>query len=69
MAILVYNIRNPDFAEGGDVDELFKDVQKALNDPASLRKTTWQSIASTLSKHGGYNDLLTWLDEKYAIRS
>ncbi len=69
IAILIYDARNPVFTVGGKVDELFKSVQRALDGPVSLKRTTWQSIANALSEHGGYDDLLTWLDKKYGIHS
>ncbi len=69
MAILIYDARNPVFTVEGKVDELFKRVQRALDGPVSLKRTTWQSIAGALSEHGGYDDLLTWLDEKYGIHT
>ena len=67
-AVLVYDTRNPVFAQGGKADELFREVNEALDGPASLKRTTWQSIAAELLEHGGYDRLLTWLDDKYGIR-
>ena len=67
-AVLIYDARNPVFAPGGKADELFREVNEALDGPASLKRTTWQSIAAVLLEHEGYDRLLTWLDDKYGIR-
>lgn len=69
IAVLLYDARNPVFTGGGEADELFKGVQRALDGLVALKRTTWQAIASVLLKHGGYDDLLTWLDEKYGIHT
>ena len=67
ITILVYDDRNPVFTSGGKADTLFRVVQEALDRPTSLKRITWQLIATTLSKRGGYDDFLAWLDEKYGI--
>ena len=36
---------------------------------SSLKKNIWQFLTSVLSEYDGYNYLLTWLYEKYAICS
>lgn len=66
-AVLVYDANNPAFAPGGKIDEQFKTVQAALLGPATLRRTTWQVIATILAGQGRYDDLLAWVDEKYGI--
>lgn len=67
VAVLVYDARNPVFMPGGEVDGLFRNVKEAFDGPAAVKRTTWQSIAGILSEHSGYNDLLTWLNEKFGI--
>jgi len=67
VTVLVYDANNPAFASGGKVDEHFQVAQTALQEPATLKRTTWQAIAGVLLERGGYEDLTAWLDEKYGI--
>ena len=67
VAILVFDANNPALASGGKVDEQFQAVQAALQELATLKRTTWQAIAGMLLERGGYEDLTAWLDEKYGI--
>ena len=67
VAMLVCDARNPVFAPGGSANTQFLAVRSALWGPASVRRTTWQDIARALRTGGGFEDLLTWLEEKYGI--
>jgi len=67
-AVLIYDSRNPAFAPGGKADYLFREVQGALEGPASLKRATWQSTVAALDEQGGYEGVLNWLVEKYGIQ-
>lgn len=67
VAILVYDANNPAFTLDEKIDGHFQAVQAALQGPATLRRTTWQAIVGVLLERSGYEDLITWLDEKYGI--
>ncbi|MBN1936954.1 MAG: hypothetical protein JW934_20000 [Anaerolineae bacterium] len=66
-AVLVYDTNNPFFTSGHEA-ELFKNLKQAVRPPARLARISWQSIAYVLQAHGQYENLLSYLDEKYGIR-
>ena len=66
-AILLCDARNPATAPGGRIHNQYRDVRAALGRPSALRRATWQALAGALRERGGYDDLLTWLDDKYGI--
>jgi hypothetical protein len=58
-AVLLYDERNPAFAQGGSGRLAFERARAALRDPSRLRRATWQSLASRLR-----GDVITsWLGE------
>jgi len=62
-AALLYDARNPEFAEGGKGYLAWLAVRSALKNPALLRRCTWQELVACLRP----DDELTWLTE--ALRS
>lgn len=66
-AVLVYDERNPSFADGGKGAEAFRFTRETLQDSQNLRKISWQRIGSFMKQ----NDLLKWLTDaigdKYGI--
>jgi hypothetical protein len=66
-AVVVYDKRNPAFAEGGKGAKAFQVTREALQDGQNLRKVSWQGICSFMKK----NEKLGWLtkaiEEKYGI--
>jgi hypothetical protein len=66
-AVLVYDRRNPSFADGGKGADAFYSTRDALTDAHNLRKISWQSICSFMKR----NNLLNWLTNsiraKYGI--
>lgn len=65
-ALLVYDGNNPFFADGREA-ELFHAVQAAVRPAAALKRISWQAIARALQARGGYETLVSYLDEKYGI--
>jgi len=66
-AVLIYDKRNPSFADGGKGADAFCSTRDALIDASNLRKISWQSICAFMKR----NNLLNWLTEaisaKYGI--
>jgi len=66
-AVLVYDERNPEFAEGGKGAEAFRLTHEALQDSRNLLMVSWQMICSFMRQ----KKLLGWLtdaiSDKYGI--
>ena len=69
VTVLVYDANNPACGPSGRIDKRYRDVEAALQGPATLKRTTWQAVAGMLAARGGYKELLVWLEEKYGISS
>lgn len=67
LTTLVYDALNPAFQPGGTGDHQYRATARALKARAQLHRTTWQRAAESLVVRGGYDDLLSWLNEKYGI--
>ncbi|MBE0688176.1 MAG: hypothetical protein IH585_19445 [Anaerolineaceae bacterium] len=59
-AVLIYDLRNPAFQEGGKGDQEFQKTRSALKNQSMLRKTSWQSITEFMRR----NSILPWLTEE-----
>lgn len=66
-AVLVYDARNPAFADSGEAGQVYNAVKAFLREPGLLQKTTWQAIASCLRCDGETSWLAEALAEKYGI--
>jgi len=62
--ILIYDERNPAFQNGGDGLIAYMETQEALQEPAMLRKCTWQRIVL----HIRDKNILSWLTENLALK-
>jgi hypothetical protein len=60
QAVLIYDLRNPAFQEGGKGDQVYQETRLALKKPSMLRKASWQSITEFLKR----NSILPWLTEE-----
>ena len=61
--MLLYDARNPVFAEGGKGYLAWQTVRSTLKNPVLLRRCTWQELVTCLRQ----DDELDWLTE--ALRS
>ncbi len=62
--VLIYDERNPAFQKGGDGLVAFIETQTALQEPAMLRKCSWQRIVQYLRE----KSVLPWLIEHLALK-
>ena len=67
-AVLLYDGRNPDFAEGGQGHEAWQAVQSALKNPVLLRRCTWQELAACLRQDAELDWLTGALRDKYGLQ-
>ena len=65
--MLLYDGRNPDFAEGGQGFEAWLDVLIALKNPVLLRRCTWQELAACLRQDAELDWLTGALRDKYGL--
>ena len=63
-ALLIYDVRNPAFQEGGKGLAAFAATREALWEPTMLRKCSWQRIVRHLRNEG----ILPWLTEQLALK-
>jgi len=61
-AVLVYDERNPAFAESGKGAKAFRLTQEVLHESQNLRKVSWQRMCSFMKE----NKKLSWLTEAIA---
>ena len=66
-AVLVYDKRNPAFAEGGKGAKAFRLTREALQDNQNLRKVSWQTICSLMKENKKLSWLTDAISEKYGI--
>jgi hypothetical protein len=66
-AVLLYDERNPEFAEGGRGHAAFEAVGTALKDPALLTRVTWQSLVDCLRQDHELDWLTGALERKYGL--
>jgi hypothetical protein len=66
-AVLLYDGRNPDFAEGGQGHEAWQAVHSALKNPVLLRRCTWQELAACLRQDAELDWLTGALRNKYGL--
>ena len=66
-AVLLYDGRNPDFAEGGKGHEAWQAVHSALKNPVLLRRCTWQELAACLRQDAELDWLTGALRNKYGL--
>jgi len=62
--LLVYDERNPAFQKNGDGLVAYMETQAALQNPAMLRKCSWQCIV----QHIREKSILSWLTENLALK-
>ena len=63
-AVLIYDERNPAFQNNGAGLIAYVEVQKALQEPTMLRKSSWQRVV----KHIREKDGLSWLTENLSLK-
>ncbi len=66
-AVLLYDERNPAFANGGRGWEAYQSVRHALKVPQLLRRCSWQRMLVYLQPDRGLFWLLNGLKEKYGL--
>jgi hypothetical protein len=66
-AVLIYDARNPAFAEGGKGNLAWQKVRDALKNPALLRRCTWQELVACLRQDEELNWLTEALRDKYGL--
>lgn len=66
-ALVIYDKRNPAFAQGGIADRQWSEAEGALRRPECLRRCSWQSLAAHLAKDRSLEWLVSALDDKYGI--
>lgn len=66
-AVLLYDVRNPAFAEGGKGYQVWQAVRGALKNPVLLRRCTWQDLVACLRQDDGLNWLTEALRSKYGL--
>ena len=66
-ALVIYDKRNPAFAQGGVADRQWSEAEGALRRPDCLRRCSWQSLAAHLAKDRSLEWLVSALDDKYGI--
>jgi len=66
-AVLLYDARNPGFAEGGQGHEAWQTVRTALKNPVLLRRCTWQELAACLRQDAELDWLTGALRDKYGL--
>ena len=66
-AVLLYDARNPEFAEGGKGYRAWEAVRSALKNPALLRRCTWQELVARLRRDDELNWLTGALRSKYGL--
>ena len=66
-AVLLYDARNPGFAEGGKGYLACQAVRSALKNPVLLRRCTWQELVACLRRDAELNWLTEALRSKYGL--
>ena len=66
-AVLLYDARNPGFAEGGKGYLAWQTVRSALKNPVLLRRCTWQELVACLRRDAELNWLTEALRNKYGL--
>ena len=66
-AVLLYDARNPGFAEGGKGYLAWQTVRSALKNPVLLRRCTWQELVACLRQDAELNWLTEALRSKYGL--
>ncbi len=66
-AVLLYDRRNPEFAEGGRGFVAYQSVRTALKNPALLKRGTWQNLVDCLRQDKELDWLTSGLRDKYGV--
>ncbi len=66
-ALLVYDTRNPAFAEGGAGLRAWRETREHLEDPARLRRVSWQRLLRAVAERPGLGWLTGALAAKYGL--
>jgi Restriction Endonuclease associating with ARP len=66
-AVLLYDARNPGFAEGGKGHLAWQAVRSALKNAVLLRRCTWQELVACLRQDAGLDWLTNALRSKYGL--
>lgn len=67
LAVVVYDKRNPAFADGGKGAEVFQFTRGALRDSQNLGKVSWQNISSFMMRNKKLSWLTDAINDKYGI--
>lgn len=66
-AVLLYDDRNPVFANGGSGDRVFRKVGNALSDTSLIRRCSWQALLGKLRQVPQLGWLVDGIARKYGI--
>jgi hypothetical protein len=66
-AVLIYDKRNPAFAEIGKGATAFRETYNALKDSQNIRKISWQTICSFMKQNKSLSWLTDAISDKYGI--
>lgn len=66
-ALLIYDKRNPAFADGGEAERQWRDTLDACRVPGLLRRVSWQRLASAIAAAPELAWLAEGLRAKYGI--
>jgi hypothetical protein len=66
VAVLLYDARNPAFADGEDFSA-YETVRRALRNPENICRVTWQSILAEMRMHQELNWLTGQVQLKYGL--
>jgi hypothetical protein len=66
-AVLIYDLRNPAFQEGGKGLAAYSETKAALLEPTMLRKCSWQRLLAHLRQQAVLPGLMEQLHAKYGL--
>ncbi len=65
--LVVYDVRNPEYAVGGTAQRQYDAAVRASREPGLIRRLSWQCLAAALAKAPELAYLVSGLEGKYGI--